>query len=163
MIVIREIEHHELIEVQKLAHAIWPVVYADMISKEQIDYMLNWMYSIDALEKQVSEGCIFLIAQHDDRFLGFASYGPGESGRYKLHKLYVMAHLHGMGVGKLLLQEVCAALQNHGVDEIELQVNKRNKAVGFYRSQGFTVEAEKVFDIGNGFVMDDFIMVKKLK
>ena len=41
---------------------------------------------------------------------------------------------------------------------IILNVNKENPARKMYESQGFKVFKEEVFDIGNGYVMDDFLM-----
>jgi ribosomal protein S18 acetylase RimI-like enzyme len=42
-------------------------------------------------------------------------------------------------------------------------VNKRNeRAINSYRKYGFAVRETVVDDIGGGFVMDDFIMEKKL-
>jgi ribosomal protein S18 acetylase RimI-like enzyme len=50
-----------------------------------------------------------------------------------------------------------------GRRSIWLQVNKRNHgAIGFYRSAGFEVVREAVFEIGGGFVMDDYLMAKRV-
>jgi ribosomal protein S18 acetylase RimI-like enzyme len=44
-----------------------------------------------------------------------------------------------------------------------LQVNKKNAAaMAFYRSAGFEVIREAVFEIGGGFVMDDYVMAKQV-
>jgi ribosomal protein S18 acetylase RimI-like enzyme len=44
-----------------------------------------------------------------------------------------------------------------------LQVNKRNvNAIASYRKYGFAVRTSTVDDIGRGFVMDDYVMEKKL-
>jgi ribosomal protein S18 acetylase RimI-like enzyme len=50
-----------------------------------------------------------------------------------------------------------------GRSTLTLQTNKRNvDAIAFYHKAGFTVREEAVFDIGNGFVMDDYVMKKVL-
>jgi hypothetical protein len=39
-----------------------------------------------------------------------------------------------------------------------LNVNKYNKAKFFYEKLGFTITKEEVIDIGNDYVMDDYVM-----
>jgi ribosomal protein S18 acetylase RimI-like enzyme len=50
-----------------------------------------------------------------------------------------------------------------GIGKIALAVNKRNSnAIAAYEKWGFHIERSVVKDIGNGFVMDDFIMAKEV-
>ena len=60
--------------VQKLAALIWPSTYGKILSSEQIEYMMDMMYSIESLEKQLQNNRIFLFAEEDNKFVGFASY-----------------------------------------------------------------------------------------
>jgi len=125
--------------------------------------MLQMMYSEDSLKRQMrDESCVFLIAGWENSPVGFASYAAIGDGRFKLHKLYVLPAKQGAGVGKMLLQEVLQRIARVSGNSIELQVNKNNKAKDFYHAMGFAVERELVLDIGGGFVMDDFVMVKKM-
>jgi ribosomal protein S18 acetylase RimI-like enzyme len=39
-----------------------------------------------------------------------------------------------------------------------LNVNKNNNAQYFYNKLGFIISKEEVIDIGNGYVMDDYVM-----
>jgi diamine N-acetyltransferase len=144
-----------------LSHSIWPKVYTEMISKEQIAYMLSLMYSKEVLTKQISEeGVTFLLAE-TSLPVGFAGFGPSKNQRFKLHKLYVEPEAQGLGIGRKLVETMIAQLPSTCCG-IELQVNKRNRAQTFYSKLGFDVEQEAVFDIGQGFVMDDYIMFKSL-
>ena len=148
--------------IHHLAHRIWPVAYAEMISREQMDYMLEWMYAPDALRAQMTdEGCTFFIASQAEVPIGFASVSC-EGTQAKLNKLYVLVDQHRKGAGKLLLTAAMEYARNQGCKEMVLQVNKQNVARGFYSAQGFTVVEEAVFDIGRGFVMDDYIMRRLL-
>lgn len=145
--------------IQDLSHRIWPRVYATMISQEQMDYMLEWMYNRDTLQRQMQhEGVRFLILS-TDRPIGFAGFGPSSEHRFKLHKLYVDPDYHGQGFGQLLMHHVWAMLPEDCTG-VELQVNKVNPAKAFYQRLGFSIEKEAVFDIGHGYVMDDYIMFK---
>ncbi len=77
----------------------------------------------------------------------------------KLNKLYILPAAQGMGLGKALLSRVHALAASLGARKIWLQVNKNNRtAIRAYERAGYSVERAAVFDIGGGFVMDDFIM-----
>ena len=150
--------------VRELAEIIWPVAYGKIISLEQIDYMMDMMYSIDSLENQLQDNRIFLLAEEDNRFVGFASYelNCDTSNTTKIHKLYVLPETQGKGVGRQLIafiSDIALANQN---PTVILTVNKYNKAKDFYLKNGFEITNEAVFDIGNDYVMDDYIMEKKL-
>ncbi len=121
--------------------------------------MLEWMYSGESLRKQVDdEGCVFLVWEEETLVQGFASFSEIEPSIFKLHKLYVFTHLQGKGIGRFLLDEVKKRAAALGGKAIELQVNKKNVAQHFYTKQGFSIDRELVLDIGNGFVMDDYVM-----
>ncbi len=152
--------------IRSISERTWPSTYGHIISQEQIDFMLDWMYSDESLEKQMDSGCVFYIAsikkeneQWDD--VGFCSVGPEEtesSKSHKLNKLYVLPAAQGTGTGKALLVKAIEFAKAAGSSSIFLQVNKHNNAYSFYLKQGFIKEAEFKFDIGNGFYMDDYVM-----
>lgn len=147
--------------IRNLSYRIWPRVYADMISSAQMEYMLNWMYATDTLRKQMEhEGVTYLLLEKNEP-IGFAGFGPSTNQRYKLHKLYVDPDHHGQGYGQLLMERLVTLLPKD-CKGIELQVNKSNPARHFYNKIGFEIESEAVFDIGQGYVMDDYIMFKSL-
>jgi GNAT superfamily N-acetyltransferase len=124
--------------------------------------MLEMMYSHTTLQRQMStEGHEFVLAHVGPECVGFAGYSADSATTFKLHKLYVLSTMHGMGVGKKLLEEVCKRAKTSGASDIILQVNKNNKARDFYMANGFTIDRELVLDIGHGFVMDDFIMQRR--
>lgn len=145
--------------IRAVVHEVWPIAYREMITPEQISYMLAWMYSDESLQKQVTEeGCVFLLYENNGDVLGFASFSEIEPSLFKLHKLYVYSQWQGKGIGKALLDEVKKRAAQLGGKAIELQVNKKNVAQHFYLKQGFTIDRELVLDIGEGFVMDDYVM-----
>lgn len=149
--------------IRRIAFEVWPVAYNSIISKEQIEYMLAMMYSPESLLNQMqNEGCEFLIIEEDGLAVGFSSSARLAESVFKLHKLYVLSSMHGKGYGRSLLNQVCKRAADRGGVSIELQVNKNNPAFQFYIRNGFTKDLEMVFDIGNGFVMDDFILTKSL-
>jgi diamine N-acetyltransferase len=151
--------------IKKLAETIWPICYKEIISLEQISYMLKLIYETYALEKQIEKGHQFILAYNAEMPIGFASYSPKsltEPHIFRLHKIYVVPNLSIKGVGSLLLETVCNAAKSAKANVLELNVNKYNTAINFYKKKGFAITAEEVIDIGNGYLMDDYIMQKAL-
>jgi len=148
--------------IRSVSERTWPSTYGHIISQDQIDFMLDWMYSDASLEKQMNTGCEFYIAskQNDNGDLdpvGFCSVSP-EDGAHKLNKLYVLPAAQGTGAGKALLNKAIEVAKAAGATSLFLQVNKQNTAYHFYLKKGFIKELEFKFDIGNGFYMDDYVM-----
>lgn len=161
MIHLRLLAKEELILIQGIAHQTWPSTFAGILSLEQIDYMLNWMYALPMLESQVEQGHGFLVAEEDGEAIGFAGYELHHlvGSLSKLHKLYLLPSSQGKGVGKSLLLEVAKRARKAGQKSLVLNVNKYNKkAIDFYLRMGFVTLREEVNDIGKGYVMDDFVM-----
>ena len=152
--------------IQKLAKEIWPVSYSGIISEEQIEYMLERMYAFDVLAHELVDlKYVFLLLEDGDIPLGFAvcsPKSPQHTETWRLHKLYVSNNVHGKGFGKALLTEVENLARLGGAHTLELNVNKQNPAIHFYKVNAFTVARKEVNDIGRGFVMDDYVMEKAL-
>lgn len=149
-------------QIQQISREVWPVAYENIITPQQIEYMLDLMYSETSLRNQFAEGVTFLLALENKHAVGFAAYQEIRPLQYKLHKLYVLSTIQSKGVGKMLLQRVVDEVTCCSAVSIELQVNKKNDARFFYEKMGFAIDREDVFEIGNGFVMDDYIMLRKL-
>lgn len=164
MIEIEKCSFENLAVVKKIAYLTWPTCYKNIISKEQIEYMLDMIYSMNALEKQVTEkNHHFILAKEKENYIGFASFElNAEPEKTKLHKLYVLPDIQGKNVGSSLLYFIEKQATKELQQAIFLNVNKMNTAIAFYKRHGFSITKEVVIDIGNGFVMDDFIMQKEL-
>jgi ribosomal protein S18 acetylase RimI-like enzyme len=101
-------------------------------------------------------------AFYNGRRVGFA-FSEIYKGEFKLDKLYIHPDVQRQGVGGQLIEHVAARAKKNGYPCVVLAVNKRNdKAIGSYKKYGFAVRESIVDDIGRGFVMDDFVMEKKL-
>lgn len=160
---IRLAQKSELPILENLARQIWPPTYAGIINTAQIDFMLDWMYSTSTLEKQLQEGHEFYILATEGKDVGFIALEWTTNQNIpsiKINKLYVLPSNHGLGGGRKLLLKALERAQQTQITKLFLQVNKANKAVDFYEKQGFTVQEEAIFEIGNGFVMDDYVMAR---
>jgi ribosomal protein S18 acetylase RimI-like enzyme len=154
---------------RELAGTIWRQHYAGIVSHAQIDYMLAARFSDEGLREHIQAADRWLeLLCVSDQPVGYCGYElanvPGDESRpvaMKLGQLYVLESHRGMGLGKLMLTHVEGVARDLEKSPLWLQVNKKNTvALGFYRAMGFEVAREAVFDIGDGFVMDDYVMVK---
>ncbi len=162
--IIREASVNDIPVIHKLANEIWWTAYKDVISDEQIGFMLQNIYSEEALKHQLDDGTVFLIAERDEKPVGFAGYSFENSLEriFKLQKLYLLPSEQGKGTGKKFIGwlEKLARKQNAGI--FELNVNRNNTALGFYKKLGF--EIWKTVDIPYyDFVLNDYIMRKSLR
>lgn len=153
--------------IRQLALEIWPKAYNGIISEEQISYMLDLIYSLDALTDQVMvQQHNFIILLDETQPIGFASYGKksaAETEIYRLNKIYLFQGQQGKGSGRFLLNTVIDEAKSAGARQLQLNVNKQNPAIGFYRRNGFEIIKDEIIDINNGFVMDDYIMALNLE
>jgi RimJ/RimL family protein N-acetyltransferase len=145
--------------IAKLAHTVWHQHYPAIIGIDQINYMLDLMYSDESLSEQMTKkGHDFYFIHKDGKTIGFIAVSKIENtGRgYFIHKFYLDQTLAGKGTGTLA-HEALTKLLN--ADQLKLTVNRQNyKSINFYFKNGFKIESVADFDIGNGYVMNDFVM-----
>jgi diamine N-acetyltransferase len=146
--------------IQELAHTIWYSHYPGIITNEQIAYMLTEMYSGIVIEKEIINGYNWTIIFDNEQPIGFIEFHvEKESNSVKLSKLYILVNQHGKGIGQMAIDYVKDFSRMEGVGDLYLTVNKENiKALKAYETAGFKKDKEAIFNIGNGFVMDDYIM-----
>ncbi|MBX2933971.1 MAG: GNAT family N-acetyltransferase [Ferruginibacter sp.] len=145
--------------IRRLTLSIWPQTYSNIISRQQIEYMLDMMYSPASLQKQMEEeGCTFILVYDDKEAVGFASYNEIKPGTWKLNKIYILPSQQGKGTGRFIINYIVTQVKNKGGSYLQLQVNRYNKAALFYEKLGFKIIETADFDIGNGYFMNDYVM-----
>jgi GNAT superfamily N-acetyltransferase len=155
----------DLPDVQRLAGTIWRAHYPTIISAAQIEYMLARGYALDALAWFVGAADRGLeLATVDGELAGFAAwYVTDAPATAKLDKLYVLPSRQRLGLGGRLIARVEELARAAGATTLILNVNKYNaQAIRAYEKHDFTVREAVVVDIGEGHVMDDYVMVKRL-
>jgi ribosomal protein S18 acetylase RimI-like enzyme len=163
MLTIQEAGIGDIPLIRELCFKIWPQTYSAILSQAQIDYMLELMYSEQSLHRQMTEEeCKFIFVYDDHTPVGFASYGAAGPGLFKLHKIYILSNQQGKGTGKFVIDYIIRSIKEKGATALQLQVNRKNNAKLFYEKIGFSVIYSYDFPIGNGYVMDDYVMEKKL-
>jgi GNAT superfamily N-acetyltransferase len=162
---IRRANRADIPVVGRLARTIWHAHYPGIITPEQIEYMLERGYSPEALEGflgRPDRGLELAIA--DGVPAGFAAwYVTGDPAEAKLDKLYVLPSHQRHGLGGGLIRRVAELAGAAGATRLVLNDNKRNdRAIRAYGRYGFAIRESVVVDIGNGFVMDDYVMASPL-
>ena len=147
-----------------LAGRIWHAHYPGIITVEQIDYMLARGYTREVILDEIEhQGIIWSIIRDNMTMIGFISVGPYGDGIMKLHKLYLLPEYHGQGIGARALAEVERLAKQQNSATLVLNVNRHNqKAISAYQRSGWNITDEVVLDIGNGYVMNDYVMSKQL-
>lgn len=152
----------EIIEtVRQLAHEIWPTAYSEILSEQQVEYMLDKMYSYEALRHQIKVlKHQFIIISENEKPIGFASFSVHEDDPtiFHLNKIYVLPQQQGKNTGKKLLEYVIYKIKESDATTLQLNVNRNNKALHFYKKIGFKIIREEDIDIGNGYFMNDYVM-----
>ncbi len=162
-ITIRKATINDIDLIRELTFKVWPQTYSSIISKEQIDYMLEMMYSKTSLNEQIAGGSQFIIALENKEAVGFASYKQVEQSIYKLDKIYILKTQQRKGTGKFVIDHILQQIKKEGATSLQLQVNRNNSnAKLFYEKIGFCVIKQEDFEIGNGYIMDDYVMEKKI-
>ena len=166
MVKIEKAAPEQLPLIHDMAQVVFRHTYKDILSPEQMEYMMDWMYSMPNLQKQLDEGHHYYIAYDGDVPCGYVSIqheGKDAEGTevFHLHKIYVMPEMQGRKTG-IRLFEMAVAHAREAADganaRIELNVNKFNKSVDFYKHIGMKILLEEDFPIGNGFYKTDYIM-----
>jgi ribosomal protein S18 acetylase RimI-like enzyme len=148
--------------IRSLADKIWWRHYPDIISDDQIIYMLDKMYSEEAIRTQMQSGQNYTLVYDGEDAVGYYAISEKEPQRFFLHKFYIDTEKHRKGIGSVAFHNVLNEYK--GFEEIALQVNRRNvKAINFYFKHGFTIVYSKDFDFGGDYTMDDFWMVLSSK
>lgn len=165
MFTIRKATLNDIQLIHQMAQVAFPATYHEILSKEQLDFMMDWMYSPENLRKQMEEeGHIYYIAYQGEEGAGYVSIQPEGEHLFHLQKIYVLPHFQGRRLGKALFEQAVKAIKELHPEpcEMHLNVNRNNKALQFYEHLGMEKVAEGDFPIGNGYYMNDYIMGLKI-
>lgn len=147
--------------IRNLASQIWEPTYGSILSREQLDYMFEMMYAPESILNQMNElHHEFFIIYKDGDLSGYLSIETVEKDLYEFQKIYSLPTLHGSGLGRFIIEQGIAYLKtiHPGSFTVELNVNRENPAVGFYKHMGFHEHTTRDSHIGNGYYMNDYIM-----
>jgi len=150
--------------VEKLAHKIWNAHYVPIIGQNQVDFMLEKFQSFDAITSQIKNGYDYFLISDAKNAVGYLCLVYDDSKKkLMISKIYIDAQKRGAGFGQQLIDFTIHLAQEKKMKIIWLTVNKNNSnSIKWYQKLNFKITNEVVMDIGNNFVMDDYIMELQL-
>lgn len=160
MITIRPATEQDFSLIRRLADEVFPATYTPLLPEGQVEYMMEMMYSEEALQEQLRSGHRFFLGYVGGEPAGYLSIEQQGDSLFHLHKLYVLPRFQRSGLGRALFEEAVREVRRKGVlpARIELNVNRENKALGFYERIGMRRDRVVDIKIGEGFEMNDYIM-----
>lgn len=147
--------------INNLASQIWEPTYGDILTREQLDYMFDMMYAPENIQKQINElHHEFFIISVNNSPSGYISIEKVDDHLFHFQKIYSLPSLHGSGIGRYMIEQGVEYLKSvhPGPFIVELYVNRKNPAVGFYKHLGFYQHDTRDEHIGNGYYMNDFVL-----
>ncbi len=148
--------------VEALAAQVWNEHYSAILTKEQISYMLEKFQSAGAIKSQMEEQGYRYFLLSGSVPMGYIAVKENENSLF-LSKYYILKEFRGAGhasAGFAFIEKFAA---DRGLSSVWLTVNRENEgSISVYRHKGYEIVREQVADIGNGFVMDDYIMEKHI-
>ena len=149
--------------VAQLAEEIWHQHFTPIIGKDQVVYMVEKFQSEPAITQQIADGYEYYLIEMDNESAGYYAIQLRERGNLFLSKIYIKSTLRGRGIGRQAIEEIMKKAQEMQANKISLTVNKYNTdSINAYLKMGFKNVDSVVADIGNGFVMDDYILEKEI-
>lgn len=160
MVVFKKADLNDSALIHTMASEVFPATYSELLTSDQMDYMMEWMYSLDSLRQQMEQGCVYYIAYREDEPCGYISVQYKGDRVFCLHKIYVLPLFQGFGIGKILFEKAILHIREQNLIPctMELCVNRQNIAVQFYERLGMHIVQEKDSHIGQGYYMNDYIM-----
>lgn len=151
-------------QLRSLTHAIWRQHFPSVITVEQIEYMLRKFYGTWSVVKKLWKGEVFYLVQADGNYVGYFSYSfEPDQKRAQLNKFFLLRGMRGKGIARIVVNHIAQTSKEHGAEILWLAINRKNTdSIAIWEHLGFKIAREEAFDIGSGFVMDDYIMERRL-
>lgn len=159
-ITVRRADRGDCELIHSLALRVFPHTYREILTQEQIEYMMEWMYAPENIRRQMQEGHVYHIACSGGEPVGYVSVRPDGQDLFHLEKIYVLPEFQHAHCGGTLFRTAVGYVKtvHPSACTLELNVNRYNPALGFYRRMGMRIDREGDFPIGNGYYMNDYIM-----
>ena len=156
--IIRHIEYSEIELIQYIARESWNIAYSKILSKDQSKFMLNRFYEKEYVKVKMLDGEYFYVIKNHKEAIGFLSIQHLSSKYAKIHKLYVLPKYFGEGYGYQLFEFGIKWAETKKIEKLILNVNRFNHAVSFYLKRGMRITEIVDISIGDGYLMEDYIM-----
>ena len=106
-------------EIQKLARRIWEEAYREILSDDQINYMLELMYSEKVIVQELRSGVVWDIIVNKNQPCGFLSYTFGKDNSVKLSKIYIMDEARGKSIAAESISRISQYARDNGKEWLD--------------------------------------------
>lgn len=163
---IRLAKHEDAKNIENLARPIWIEHYTPLIGLAQVNYMLDKFQSESAIFAQIEQNYDYYLvesinSENDEQMVGFFCIQEREKSLF-ISKFYLSSSARGQGLGRKMMVFIENIAKTSQKEQLMLTVNKQNPSLNVYLRLGFEKTEDVTFDIGNGYVMDDYVMTKLL-
>lgn len=157
------ISSEEINLISKTAKEIWLEAFTDIATIDQLEYMIEKFQSSDAIKNQIdNENILYFIVYKDEKIAGYTALKLCENSLF-VSKLYILKPHRSSVITDTLFDFIDNYAKDNNKNKIWLNTNKNNlRAIRAYQKRNFSIIDSKCSDIGNGYVMDDYILEKSL-
>lgn len=164
---LRQVELSDLNQLQGIGRRAFAETFSSDNSEENMQTYLDEKFSEVNLEKELSDkDSRFYFAVLDERVVGYLKINFGTSQTeikdpraLEIERIYVLKGFHGLKVGQVLYEKAIDVARKKGLDYVWLGVWEKNeRAIGFYKKNGFVEFDRHIFRLGNDAQTD--IMMK---
>lgn len=160
---IKSLQKDNISQLVELAKPIWEEHYIPIIGKQQVTYMLDKFQSEQAVNEQLIQGYEYYLVSLEGQLMGYFSIQLREDQSLFISKFYLSKKARGRKIGTAMLDFINTAAKDKNCKTLALTVNKYNPAYQVYLKLGFSNVGSVEADIGEGYIMDDYLMEKELK
>lgn len=167
---LRKIRLSEVESLQKISSLTFMETFSEVNSKEDMRKYLDENLSLEKLKSEIENPeSEFYISEIGNRIVGYLklNFGKaqtenfGENG-FEIERIYVLKEHLGQKVGQFLLDKSLEIGKEKSMDFVWLGVWENNeRAIKFYKKQGFEVFSQHDFVLGND-VQTDLLMKLEL-
>ena len=160
----------ELEQLQQIGRQTFHETFAEVNTKENMQKYLDESFAVDKLTAELTtEDSEFYFAGLDNRVIGYLKVNFGRAQTelqdpraLELERIYVLKEFHRKRVGQILYNTAHKIAKRIDADYIWLGVWEKNqRAISFYRKNGFVEFDRHIFKLGND-VQTDIMMKLKL-
>lgn len=174
----------DIASLARLAHDIWFEYWPALIGEDQTRYMVERFQSAEAIAADIAEQGYeyYFVVDEAGKTVGYVGIAPERFAsrpddprasahgqaitalfpeRLFISKIYLLAEERGKHYASQVLAWLTDRARELGLSGMYLTVNKDNElGIRAYKGNGFEVIEAVEADIGEGFVMDDYIMAR---
>jgi diamine N-acetyltransferase len=168
-LVIRKINIDHLTQLQKIGKTTFAETFTEHNTKEDLDKYLEESFSNEKLSSELNNPhSSFYFAEIENNVVGYLKINFGASQTelkdneaLEIERIYVLQAYHGKKLGQALYEKAIQIANEKKVQYLWLGVwEKNNKAIQFYKKNGFVQFDTHIFKLGNDEQTDIMMKLK---